>query len=340
MRGARARNSTREGVRRQGGPVNLDHLVDDYLVHVRTERGYSEHTVSAYRSDLVELVDFAARRGVEDAADIDLALLRDWLWTATERGLARTSIARRAASARGWTAWLHRRGLLAADPGVRLKAPRAQRTLPRVVAEQALADALASLADRAASGDPVAVRDVAIAELLYASALRVSELVGLDLPDVDRRRRTVRVTGKGAKERVVPYGAPAARALDRYLDVARPAILAAVAAPAASTGDSRRTTASPPPAAAAVFLGVRGGRLGVRSVHRQIAAMLSSIPGAGPSGPHALRHSAATHLLDGGADLRAVQEFLGHASLGTTQIYTHVSAERLKQSYRTAHPRA
>jgi integrase/recombinase XerC len=323
--------------------MNLDHLVDDYLVHVRTERGYSEHTVAAYRSDLVELVDFATRRGVEDTAGIDLALLRDWLWTATERELARTSIARRAASARGWTAWLHRRGLLAADPGVRLKAPRAQRTLPRVVAERALADALASLADRAASGDPVAVRDVAIAELLYASALRVSELVGLDLPDVDRRRRTVRVTGKGAKERVVPYGAPAARAIDRYLDIARPAILAAVAAPAASTGDSTRAPASPPPATTAtpaVFLGVRGGRLGVRSVHRQIAALLSSIPGAGPSGPHTLRHSAATHLLDGGADLRAVQEFLGHASLGTTQIYTHVSAERLKQSYRTAHPRA
>jgi integrase/recombinase XerC len=225
---------------------------------------------------------------------------------------------------------------------VRLKAPRAQRTLPRVVAERALADALASLADRAASGDPVAVRDTAIAELLYASALRVSELVGLDLPDVDRRRRTVRVTGKGAKERVVPYGAPAARALDRYLEVARPAMLAAAAAgmarvAGATPGAATGTTA---PASTAVFVGVRGGRLGVRSVHRQIAALLSSIPGAGPSGPHALRHSAATHLLDGGADLRAVQEFLGHASLGTTQIYTHVSAERLKQSYRTAHPRA
>lgn len=311
--------------------MNLDHLVDDYLVHVRTERGYSEHTVAAYRSDLVELVDFAERRGAHDASGIDLELLRDWLWTATERGLARTSIARRAASARGFTAWLQRRGLLATDPGVRLKAPRAQRTLPRVVAEKALADALRSLADRAASDDPVAVRDAAIAELLYASALRVSELVGLDLPDVDRRRRTVRVTGKGAKERIVPYGAPAARALDRYLEVARPAMLAAAAA---GTADGRA------PAMQAVFLGVRGGRLGVRSVHRQIAALLSSIPGAGPSGPHALRHSAATHLLDGGADLRAVQEFLGHASLGTTQIYTHVSAERLKQSYRTAHPRA
>jgi integrase/recombinase XerC len=309
--------------------VNLDQLVDDYLVHVRTERGYSEHTVAAYRSDLIDLVDFASRRAVDGVDGVDLSLLRDWLWDATERGLARTSIARRAASARGWTAWLHRRGQLAADPGARLRAPRAQRTLPRVVTQQALGAALAALGDRAAGDDPVAVRDAAVAELLYASALRVSELVGLDVSDVDRRRRTVRVTGKGAKERVVPYGAPAARALDRYLDVARPALIAA------ATSGAPVASVSP-----AVFLGVRGGRLGVRNVHRQIAGLLSSIPGAGPSGPHALRHSAATHLLDGGADLRAVQEFLGHASLGTTQIYTHVSAERLKQSYRTAHPRA
>ncbi len=309
--------------------MNLDQLVDDYLVHVRTERGYSEHTVAAYRSDLIDLVDFASRRAVDGVDGVDLSLLRDWLWDATERGLARTSIARRAASARGWTAWLHRRGQLAADPGARLRAPRAQRTLPRVVTQQALGAALAALGDRAAGDDPVAVRDAAVAELLYASALRVSELVGLDVSDVDRRRRTVRVTGKGAKERVVPYGAPAARALDRYLDVARPALIAA------ATSGAPVASVSP-----AVFLGVRGGRLGVRNVHRQIAGLLSSIPGAGPSGPHALRHSAATHLLDGGADLRAVQEFLGHASLGTTQIYTHVSAERLKQSYRTAHPRA
>jgi len=305
--------------------MTLDAVLDDYLAHVRTERGYSEHTVAAYRADLVDLIGFAEQRGVDDPGGIDLGLLRDWLWAATERGLARATIARRAASARGFTAWLHRRGLIATDPGARLKAPRAQRTLPRVVTEHALADALASLADRAVEGDPVAVRDAAIAELLYASALRVSELVGLDLADVDRRRRTVRVTGKGAKERVVPYGAPAARALDRYLEAARPALVVGAAGA---------------PTTSAVFLGVRGGRLGVRSVHRQIATLLEAIPGSGPGGPHALRHSAATHLLDGGADLRAVQEFLGHASLGTTQIYTHVSAERLKQSYRTAHPRA
>ena len=342
------------GIGVQVEPVLLDRLLDDYLAHVRVERGYSEHTVAAYRGDLTDLIGFAEQRGATKPEALDLALLRDWLWIATERGLARASIARRAASARGFTAWLARNGVIVADPGVRLKAPRAQRTLPRVVAASALDEALARLAARAAEGDPIAVRDAAIAELLYASALRVSELVGLDLADVDRRRRTVRVTGKGSKERVVPYGAPAARAIDRYLEAARPAIIAdaraaqaaraARAARAAQVGHAAHGSPATPtefPAQTdAVFLGARGARLGVRSVHRFVASLLESIPGTGPSGPHALRHSAATHLLDGGADLRAVQEFLGHASLGTTQIYTHVSAERLKQSYRTAHPRA
>ena len=324
--------------------MSLDPLLDEYLVHVRTERGYSAHTVAAYRADLTELLAFAADHGAVDAAGLDLALLRDWLWAATQRGLARASIARRAASARGFTAWLARRGDLIADPGVRLRAPRAQRTLPRVVSAPAIDELLTAMNDRASTGDPVAVRDAAIVELLYASALRVSELVGLDLADVDRRRRTVLVTGKGGKERVVPYGAPAARALDHYLEEARPALLAAALARphATRSGDSTIQPRGQRPSTvqSAVFLGARGARLGVRSVHRLVASLLAAVPGSGPGGPHALRHTAATHLLDGGADLRAVQEFLGHASLGTTQIYTHVSAERLKQSYRTAHPRA
>ncbi|GAA1813478.1 tyrosine-type recombinase/integrase [Agromyces neolithicus] len=302
--------------------MNLDAVLDDYLAHVKSERGYSNHTVAAYRADLADLLSFAEQRGVTTPDGIDLVMLRDWLWAATERGLARATIARRAASARGFTHWMSRRGDLASDSGARLRAPRAQRTLPRVVGAPALDAALARLATRAVGGEPVAVRDVAIAELLYASALRVSELVGLDVGDFDRRRRTVRVTGKGSKERVVPYGAPAARAIDRYLESARPAML-----------EGRTPTT-------AAFVGARGARMGTRSVYRLVASILEDIPGSGPSGPHAFRHTAATHLLDGGADLRAVQEFLGHASLGTTQIYTHVSAERLKESYRTAHPRA
>ncbi|GAA1950585.1 tyrosine-type recombinase/integrase [Agromyces allii] len=327
--------------------MSLDLVLADYLAHVKTERGYSEHTITAYAADLADLVSFAESRGVGGPDGIDLALLRDWLWAATERDLARASIARRAASARGFTAWLARRGLVEIDQGARLKAPRALRTLPRVVPQTALEAAIARLEARAGEGDPIAERDVAIIELLYASALRVSELVGLDLTDVDRERRVVRVMGKGSKERVVPYGAPAARAIDRYVEHARPAIAAAATERLDRGGATERNdqiagvgNRRGPARPEAVFLGARGARMGVRSVHRLVAGMLAEIPGTGPSGPHALRHTAATHLLDGGADLRAVQEFLGHASLGTTQIYTHVSAERLKQSYRTAHPRA
>ncbi|WP_350349669.1 tyrosine recombinase XerC [Agromyces sp. G08B096] len=364
--------------------ATLPAAVDEYCAHLDAERGYSANTVAAYRGDLLDLSRYAARRGaagdgtlpspaatgadareraatdgsydeavppgrpVADLAALDLPLLRDWLWEATEAGLARATIARRAASARGFCAWAARRGLLPADPAVRLRAPKAQRTLPRVLTQQAIGELLAGL-DRAAADDPVAARDSAIVELLYASGLRVSELVGLDLDEIDRGRRTVRVLGKGSKERVVPYGAPAARALDRYLDQARGRLLEGAgagarqrsddAAGAGSAGTSPRSSTRPGSAAAA-FIGVRGGRLGARAVHRLVADLLAGVPGAGPSGPHAFRHTAATHLLDGGADLRAVQEFLGHASLGTTQIYTHVSAERLKETYRTAHPRA
>jgi integrase/recombinase XerC len=324
----RAPRATRAG-------TELDALIDRYVDHVRIERGYSGHTVTAYASDLADLARFAESRGVHGADRLDLDLLRDWLWAATEQGLARATLARRAASARSFGAWLERTGVVAVDPAARLRAPRARRTLPRVVAAPAVAALLDELQAKAADGEPVAMRDLAIIELLYACGLRVSELVGLDVDDIDRGNRTVRVTGKGSKERVVPYGAPAAAALDRYLDRARGAMLAAArpSGVTAAASDSRDANH-------AAFLGVRGGRLGVRSVHRLVADLLRELPGSGPAGPHAFRHSAATHLLDGGADLRAVQEFLGHASLGTTQIYTHVSAERLKQTYRTAHPRA
>lgn len=313
------------------GGVHLDSAIDDFVRYLTLERGFSQHTVRAYRTDLTGLASFAELRGVGTTDGLSLDLLRDWLWSGSQAGLARASIARHAASARSFTAWLERTGVRTGDPGVRLRSPKPARTLPRVINRGQMQELLDTLSLRAAGGEPTALRDLAIIELLYASALRVSELVGLDVSDVDLDRLTVRVTGKGAKERVVPFGVPAQCAIVDYLRSARPA-LAAAADDAATVPASAPTTA--------LFLGTRRARLGVRAVHRLVAGLLVEFPGAGPAGPHALRHTAATHLLDGGADLRAVQELLGHASLGTTQIYTHVSAERLKQSYGLAHPRA
>ncbi len=299
--------------------MRLDAAVNEFAIYLRAERGFSEHTVRSYGSDLRDLLGFASARGIETTESIDLELLRDWLWQGSNAGLAKSTLARRSASARALSAWLTRTGQLSADAAVRLRAPKADRHLPRVLTRGQIDTLLAGLALRAADGDPGSARDLAIVELLYASALRVSEVVGLDLGDIDLDRLTARVTGKGSKERVVPFGIPARRAMVAYLEL------------------RHRLVAEP---SQALLLGTRGGRIGPRSIYQLIATLLSDLPGSGPSGPHTLRHTAATHLLDGGADLRSVQEMLGHASLGTTQLYTHVSAERLKESYRTAHPRA
>ena len=299
-----------------------DDAIARYTRHLVSDRGFSEHTIRAYQGDLDDLARFAELTGAEDPAVADLELLRDWLWRGSGSGLAKSTLGRRAAAARGFTRWMVSTGVAPADAGARLKAPRPDQHLPRVLTRPQIDEILAGLADRAASGDAVAVRDLAIVELLYASAIRVSELVGLRATDVDRSRLTVRVLGKGSKERVVPFGVPAARALETYLADARPVLLDGRVDPGA------------------MFLGARGAAMSTRTVYELVAILLNEVPGSGPSGPHALRHTAATHLLDGGADLRAVQELLGHASLSTTQIYTHVSAERLKQTYATAHPRA
>jgi integrase/recombinase XerC len=301
--------------------VQLPDAIDGYARHLQVERGYSAQTVRAYRSDLAALAAFAADRTVADTDGLTLDVLRDWLWEGSQRGLAKATLARRSATARGFSAWVTRTGGDTVDPAARLRAPRADKTLPRVITRAQMDDLLAALAALAADGDPGALRDLTVIELLYATGVRVSELIGLDVDDVDLDRLTVRVLGKGAKERVVPFGVPARNILRRYLTEARPALAVARSGPA-------------------LLLGARGGRLGTRAVYELVAGLLEGIPGSGPAGPHALRHTAATHLLDGGADLRAVQEILGHASLGTTQIYTHVSTERLKESYRIAHPRA
>ena len=302
------------------GSVQLERAIDDFAVYLTAERGFSAHTVRSYRSDLGQLSSFAHSKRIEDADDVSLELLRDWLWQGSQAGLARSTLARRSAVVRGLTAWLAKTDQVPTDVASRLKSPRADRHLPRVLTSPQVDTLLETLVSRTQSDAPEAIRDLAVIELLYASALRVSEVTGLDVTSVDLERLTVRVTGKGSRERVVPFGVPAKRAIERYLDAARPTLV-------------RDPTD-------ALFLSGRGARLGTRAVYTLVSGLLSTIPGSGPSGPHALRHTAATHLLDGGADLRAVQELLGHASLGTTQLYTHVSAERLKESYRSAHPRA
>jgi integrase/recombinase XerC len=256
--------------------------------------------------------------GAVDLEQLDLRTLRSWLARLHASGASRATLARRSSAARVFTAWAHRRGMIATDPGDALTSPKSRRTLPDVLRQD---EATAVLEEVSADDTPLGLRDRTLLELLYASGARVSEICGLDVDDVDLERHTLRVLGKGDKERVVPVGLPAARAVRDWLARGRPELL---------------TRASGP----ALLLGQRGGRLDPRTARRVVHARLRAVPGVPDLGPHGLRHSAATHLLEGGADLRAVQELLGHATLATTQIYTHVSIERLRATYERAHPRA
>ncbi|MGB4135981.1 MAG: tyrosine-type recombinase/integrase [Microbacterium sp.] len=300
--------------------MRYDDAVRAFAVHLERVRRLSPATVRAYRSDLADLGRIVGDRGL---AEIDLELLREWLWQATQRGDARTTLARRAAAARSFFGWAKDEEHIVVDPSLRLVTPQRSRTLPVVASKDGMRELLDAERSAAAGGDPLALRDHAVLELLYGSGMRVSELCGLDVDDVDLDRGTARVLGKGSKERVVPFGVPARDAIAAQLVRGRPALLARTETPSS-----------------ALFLGARGARIGPRTVYALVARVLAPVVGAETIGPHALRHTAATHLLDGGADLRAVQEILGHASLGTTQIYTHVSSERLAAAYRLAHPRA
>ncbi|WP_091498379.1 tyrosine-type recombinase/integrase [Microbacterium sp. cf332] len=303
--------------------MRISVAAEAYGEHLRRVRRLSDNTIRAYLNDLADL---AASAHDPELADVDIEVLRDWVWRASERGDARATLARRTATARGFFAWATERGEIVSDPALRLASPKRARTLPKVATVPTMATVLDGLRAAASDGDPLALRDHAVLEMLYATGIRVSELCGLDLDDVDEGRRTARVTGKGDKDRVVPVGGPALDALQAYLVRARPIL--AEHAPAGGRH------------ARAVFLGARGGRVSPRAVYAVVSHTLGPTLGVETVGPHTLRHSAATHLLDGGADLRAVQEILGHASLGTTQIYTHVSGERLAAAYRQAHPRA
>jgi integrase/recombinase XerC len=299
-------------------PAAFAEVVEAYERYLRLERNRSEHTVRAYVGDVVGLLEHVRRLNGRSVGDIELSVLRSWLAAGRAQGAARSTLARRSASLRTFTAWAHRTGLLATDPGQLLASPRPHRTLPGVLDAREAAAVMEANPD---DSSPIGRRDRLIVELLYASGIRVSELVGLDVDDVDRSRRVLRVFGKGAKERTVPYGVAADRALDSWLAHGRPAL--------AREGSG-----------AALLIGARGGRIDPRTVRTVVHQRVATVADAPDIGPHGLRHSAATHLLDGGADLRSVQEVLGHASLATTQIYTHVSVERLRQTYVQAHPRA
>jgi integrase/recombinase XerC len=339
-------------------PGRLQAALDGFERHLAAERGLSPHTVRAYTGDVRSLLEHGAQSGITIPDGLDITVLRRWLAGQHSAGHARATLARRAAAARAFTAWACAGGWLRRDPGPLLGTAKIRRRLPQVPRQDQMAAVLSvpggsdgggrgrgrdgGARDRGArdggaqdGGEQdgggrdggrgpeaeLALRDAAIMELLYATGIRVSELCGLDVDDLDEGRNTVRVLGKGGRERTVPAGLPAVRAVVAWKRAGRPSL-------------------ARPGSGPALFLGARGGRLDPRTARRVVHARLAAVAGVPDSGPHGLRHAAATHLLEGGADLRSVQEILGHASLASTQIYTHVSVERLTAAYRQAHPRA
>ena len=300
----------------------FDEVRTTFERYLEAERNLSVHTIRAYLGDLDSFFDHLERLDLTDFATLELAHIRSWLANQQVKGGARTTLSRRATSIRLFTKWATKKGYLVKDVGATLATPKGARTLPDVLTVADASLAMDSMAARVGEEDgPISKRDAAMLEILYASGARVSELCGLDLEDIDYARQTIRVLGKGNKERTIPIGNPAMRALEAWLKDGRETL--------AGTKSDR-----------AVFLGARGKRIDQRTVRTMVYHALAALEGVEKMGPHALRHSAATHLLEGGADLRTVQEILGHASLATTQIYTHVSTERLQKAFKQAHPRA
>lgn len=299
-------------------------LLAEFEDYLRLERGRSEHTIRAYLGDLRALFAHLNRVGSDDPSQVCLSDLRTWLANQHALGSERASIARRVASIRAFFAWAHHTGRLPSDPAGSLRSPRVDRRLPVTVEVDQLRAVLDAATAAAEVADPLeqaeARRDLALLEVLYSTGVRVSEACGLDLDDLDFDRGLVRVLGKGNKERIAPVGRPAQRALHDWLN--------------------SRSLLAGPGARRALFVGQRGQRLDPRVARRIVHRRLAAVAGTPDLGPHGLRHAMATHLLEGGADLRAVQEVLGHSSLATTQIYTHVSNDRLRSAYQQAHPRA
>ncbi len=294
-------------------------ILDEFDQYLELQCLRSAHTRRAYLGDLRSLFGFLDGRGGLDA--LSLPILRSWLAAGAGAGAARTTLARRTSAVKTFTAWAARRGLLNGDPGARLQVQKSHRILPAVLRQDQALEAMAAAKSGAEQGDPMALRDQLIVEMLYATGVRVSELCGLDIDDVDTHHRLVRVLGKGNKQRTAPFGVPAADALRVWLADGRPALAVAESGPA-------------------LLLGARGRRLDPRQARTVVHQTIAAVAGAPDMGPHGLRHSAATHLLEGGADLRIVQELLGHSSLATTQLYTHVAVSRLRAVHDQAHPRA
>ncbi len=285
--------------------------------HLRLVRGVAAHTATAYVQDARALARHCRdEEGIDDLAEGSLAVLRRFRGERAGAGRARTTIARRVSGLRAFHHFLREQGIVDADPTARLARPRPERGLPRVLRPDQVRDLIAAVD----VGEPAGLRDRALLEVLYGAGARVSEACALDLRSLDADRRTVRIHGKGGRQRVVPVGRPALAALRAWLDDGRPALVGADAGPA-------------------LLLSSRGGRLSPRAA-RRIVARTARDAALGHVTPHTLRHSFATHLLEGGADLRDVQELLGHASLATTQRYTHLSRGRLREIYTTSHPRA
>lgn len=299
-----------------------------FLAHLRDERGLSVNTVAAYRRDVTQLFEFTARAGAGDPADVDVLLLRRFLAHLRACGMGASTMRRKIAALRACFRYLERRGVVRCDPAAELATPRMERRLPVVLKEREVAALLAG----PVAGDPVGLRDRAVLELLYATGMRVGELCGLRLGDVDLRTQTARVLGKGARERIVPFGVPARAAVEEYLEGGRPAMLAGAGGPRVARGGAV--------ARDALFFNRRGRPLSQRDVRGLLAGYRERVGIPAGTSPHTLRHSFATHLLEGGADLRVVQELLGHVALTTTQAYTHLSKERLRRVYDQAHPRA
>ena len=300
----------------------MEAILEEFDAYLELQRLRSAHTRRAYLGDLRSLFAFldACAPGT-GLRGLSLPVLRSWLAAGAAAGTARTTLARRTSAVKTFTAWAVRRGLMTDDPAARLQTPKTRRTLPSVLRQDQALAAMSAAKSGSQQGDPLALRDRLIVELLYATGIRVSELCGLDIDDVDTGHRLLRVLGKGNKQRSAPYGAPAADALSAWLADGRPALVTAESGPA-------------------LLLGARGRRLDVRQARTVVHQTVSAVDGAPDMGPHGLRHSAATHLLEGGADLRVVQELLGHSSLATTQLYTHVTVARLRAVHDQAHPRA